>query len=293
MPAGRSASPSPGGPSSCSTDVDFYRDVIMSEPAAAADLPLGAHYHVWTPETIAQLWSIWANNRFLRSQFYPSGYYEALLDEARPYLGTPSVVADIGCGSGTVLSVLRERRIGARWVGVDLSDASIAALRARWASDPLMAFQVGSITSTGLPDASCDLVVCTETLEHLFPADFGDGLGEIARVLTPGGRLLASVPLEERPNFVVCPGCHAIFTPYQHMLFNFTIRALGEALDTRGLEILHVIHPIDTGVPRRAWKRVLKEWVLRPLFPGVARRLFRVAGVSGFVAQKRAVARPA
>ena len=58
-------------------------------------------------------------------------------------------------------------------------------------------------------------------------------------------------------------------------------------------EILHVIHPIDTGVPRRAWKRVLKEWVLRPLFPGVARRLFRVAGVSGFVAQKRAVARPA
>jgi SAM-dependent methyltransferase len=273
-------------PSAVIIAVDFYQDVILSEPAVA-DLPLGAHYHAWTPETIAHLWSIWASNRFLRAQFYPSAYYEALVDEARPYLGTPSVVADIGCGSGTVLSVLRQRQIGARLLGVDLSEASIATLRARWSGDPSVGLQVGSITGTGLPDGSCDLVVCTETLEHLFPADFGDGLAEIARVLVPGGRLLASVPLEERPNFVVCPECHAIFTPYQHMLFNFTIRALSEALDARGLEIAHVIHPIDTGVPRRAWKRFVKDRVLRPWFPGLSRRLFRVAGVSGFVARKR------
>jgi hypothetical protein len=51
---------------------------------------------------------------------------------------------------------------------------------------------------------------------------------------------------------------------------------------------VHVIHPIDTGVPRRAWKRWLKDRVLRPLFPGLTRRLFRVAGVSGFVARKAA-----
>jgi hypothetical protein len=51
--------------------------------------------------------------------------------------------------------------------------------------------------------------------------------------------------------------------------------------------MLHVIHPIDVGVPRKAWKRFVKDRVLRRLLPGLSRRLFRVAGVSGFVARKR------
>ena len=267
--------------------MDFYQDVIGTAQTSA-DLPLGAHFHAWTPDSIAQLWTIWANNRLLRRQFYPAAYYEALVDEARAHLGAPSTVADIGCGSGTVLSVLRERRIGSRLVGIDLSEASVATLRDRWKDDPAFTLQVGSIARTGLPDGSVDLVVCTETLEHLFPNDLRDGLREIARVLAPGGRLLASVPLDERPAFVVCPECHAIFAPYQHMLFNFTVAALADALAAHGLEIVQVIDPIDTGVPRRAWKRFVKDRVMRPLFPGFTRRLFRVAGISGVVARKRA-----
>ena len=268
--------------------MEFYEDVVRAGPLTPDDLPLGAHFHTWTPESIARLWSVWTNNRVLRGQFYPVAYYEALLDEAAPHLGDTGVIADIGCGSGTVLSLLQRRRIGRRLIGVDLSEPSIAALRARFAGDPSVAFQVGSIGATGLDSASCDLVICTETLEHLFPADFTAGLAEISRVLRPGGRLLASVPLEERPNFVVCPECRAIFTPYQHMLFNFTIDGLRSALAANRLEMLHVVHPIDTSVPRRAWKRVLKDRVLRPFFPRLARRLFRVAGVSGFVGRKQA-----
>ena len=267
--------------------MDFYQDVIGREQTVA-DLPLGAHFHTWTPDSIAQLWTIWANNRLLRRQFYPAAYYEALVDEARPHLGAPSVVADIGCGSGTVLGVLRERRIGSRLVGIDLSETSIATLRDRWKDDPAFALQVGSIVRTGLQDASCDLVVCTETFEHLFPNDLRDGIREIARVLAPGGCLLASVPLDERPSFVVCPECHAMFAPYQHMLFNFTVAALAEMLAAHELEIVRVIDPIDAGVPRRAWKRFVKDRVMRPFFPGLTRRLFRVAGVSGVVVRKRA-----
>jgi SAM-dependent methyltransferase len=266
--------------------MEFYENVVRS--VAPHDLPLNAHFHRWTPETIARLWSIWTNNPILRSQFYPVHYYAALLDEAAPYLAGSSVVADIGCGSGTMLSLLCERGVAARIIGVDLSEPSIAALKRTFADDCRVAFNVGSITRTGLESASCDVVMCTETLEHLFPADFDRGLTEIARVLKPGGRLLASVPLEERPNFVVCPECQAIFTPYQHMLFNFTIAGLREALAAHRLEIVHVIHPIDLGMPRRAWKRAVKDHVLRRFFPSLTRRLFRVAGVSGFVARKSA-----
>jgi SAM-dependent methyltransferase len=267
--------------------MEFYEDILRAREFKGVDLPLDAHFHKWTPDTISRLWTIWANNPLLKGQFYPASYYEALLSEAAPFLGDMATIADIGCGSGTVLSVLRQRGIGRRLIGVDLAEPSLAALRTRFAGDASMTFQVGSISGTGLDAASCDLVVCTETLEHLFPQDFTSGLAEISRVLKPGGRLLASVPLEERPNFVACPECHSIFTPYQHMLFNFTIEGLREALGRYQLEMLHVIHPIDTGVPRRAWKRFVKDRILRTFFPRLHRRLFRVAGVSGFVAHKR------
>lgn len=267
--------------------MEFYQDVLTARGVERDDLPLDAHFHTWTPETISRLWSIWARNPVLRSQYYPAAYYEALLAEAAPHLGDTATIADIGCGSGTVLSLLRQQKIGHHLIGVDLSEPSLAALRAKWAGDSAFAFQVGSIAGTGLDSASCDLVICTETLEHLFPQDFTAGLAEISRVLKPGGRFLASVPLEERPNFVVCPECHAIFAPYQHMLFNFTIPGLREALGRHQLEMVQVIDPIDTGVPRRAWKRFVKDQILRRFFPRLTRRLFRVAGVSGFVARKR------
>jgi len=267
--------------------MEFYEDVLRGHDFTSSDLPINAHFHTWTPETISRLWTIWANNRLLKRQFYPASYYEALLEEAAPHLGKTDVIADIGCGSGTVLSLLRQKQIGVRLIGVDVSESSVASLRTTFGSDPACRFTVGSIARTGLDAASCDLVICTETLEHLFPADFNAGLAEIARLLKPGGALLASVPLEERPAFVVCPECHAIFTPYQHMLFNFTVAGLREALAANDLEMVHVIDPIDTGVPRRTWKRLLKNRVLRPFFPGLTRRLFRVAGVSGLVARKR------
>lgn len=43
-----------------------------------------------------------------------------------------------------------------------------------------------------LPDAAFDAVLCNQVLEHVFNPDFF--LGEIGRVLKPGGKLLMTVP---------------------------------------------------------------------------------------------------
>jgi len=270
-------------------DVEYYADYLKSLEKRPEDLPLSAHYHTWTPESVMRVWKVWTNNRYLRTQFYPSAYFEAFLAQARPHLGSVGVVADIGCGTGTMLSILARAGIGAQFIGIDLSDESLAKLRTAFSGDARLAFKVGSISQIPLDDQSCDLVICTETLEHLFPGDFTQGLAEIARVLKPGGHLLATVPLEERPAFVVCPECYAIFTPFQYMLFNFTIAGLTRELGRHGVEIVHVIHPIDAGVPRRAWQRFVKDKILLRYLPGLARRLFRVNGVTGFVARKAPV----
>ncbi len=266
--------------------MEHYADYLKSKPPRPEDFPLTAHYHTWTPDSVTRVWKVWANNQYLRTQYYPREYFEAFLAQARPHLGTVGVVADIGCGTGTMLSILAQAGIGSQLVGVDLSEESLARLRTAFAGDPKLTFKVGSISQIPLEDGSCDVVICTETLEHLFPSDFTQGLAEIARVLKPGGHLLTTVPLEEKPAFVVCPECYSIFTPFQHMLFNFTIAGLARELGQHGVEIVHVIHPIDTGVPRQAWRRFLKDRILTKYLPGVARRLFRVSGVTGFVARK-------
>ena len=51
---------------------------------------------------------------------------------------------------------------------------------------------IGSVEDTGLPEASFDLVLCTQVLEHC--DDPWKGIREIRRILKPGGHALLSVP---------------------------------------------------------------------------------------------------
>ncbi|WP_236019773.1 class I SAM-dependent methyltransferase [Sabulicella rubraurantiaca] len=51
------------------------------------------------------------------------------------------------------------------------------------------------ITRSGLPDASFDLIVSNEVLEHV--PDLDAALRDMARILAPGGRLIATFPVGE------------------------------------------------------------------------------------------------
>lgn len=70
---------------------------------------------------------------------------------------------------------------------------------------------ISDITAIPAPDASFDVIVCTEVLEHVF--DPRAALKEFARLLKPGGRLVLTVPLcagIHEPPYVFYGG----FTPY-------------------------------------------------------------------------------
>jgi len=117
-------------------------------------------------------------------------FRQRIADLARLQPG--EIVLDVGCGTGTLAMVARQRvgEIG-RVAGIDPSPQMIArasrkAVRRGLAID----FQVGVIEHLSFPDQSFDVVLSTFMMHHL-PDDLKRrGLAEIARVLKPGGRLL-------------------------------------------------------------------------------------------------------
>jgi ubiquinone/menaquinone biosynthesis C-methylase UbiE len=101
-------------------------------------------------------------------------------------------VLDVGCGTGTLALVARQRvgDVGSV-TGIDPSPQMIARARRKAARRRLSVdFQVGAIEQIPFPDQSFDVVLSTLMMHHL-PDDLKRrGVGEVARVLKPGGRLL-------------------------------------------------------------------------------------------------------
>jgi ubiquinone/menaquinone biosynthesis C-methylase UbiE len=101
-------------------------------------------------------------------------------------------VLDLGCGTGRLTIALAGR---ARSVsGLDMSPAMLAAARGKLAARGLTAdLREGDMVSLPFPDASFDAVVSMLTLMHVPRQDRQQVFAEAARVLRPGGRLLAGV----------------------------------------------------------------------------------------------------
>jgi ubiquinone/menaquinone biosynthesis C-methylase UbiE len=101
-------------------------------------------------------------------------------------------VLDVGCGTGTLAIITRER-VGAhgRVAGIDPSVQMIARAREKAERAGLpVDFQVGVIEHLAFPDQSFDVVLSTFMMHHLPPDLKRQGLIEVARVLKPEGRLL-------------------------------------------------------------------------------------------------------
>jgi len=108
---------------------------------------------------------------------------------AREYVRGKRIL-DIACGEGYGSKMLADA--ASRVVGVDICPEVIAHASRKYGDGERLTFKVGSCTSIPLPDHSVDGVVSFETLEHL--AEHEEMLGEVKRVLSPGGFLILSTP---------------------------------------------------------------------------------------------------
>lgn len=110
------------------------------------------------------------------------------LDEVTGLLGLRpgQVLLDLACGRGGYGREIA-RRTGCRLVGVDFSAVAIEQARER---APQAEFHVGTLTATGLPDASVDAVLVVDALQFADPKVAA--LRECLRVLKPGGRLVVT-----------------------------------------------------------------------------------------------------
>jgi SAM-dependent methyltransferase len=103
----------------------------------------------------------------------------------RPVAGL--ALLNAGCGTGG-FNVAAERA-GARAWGVDVEAEAAAIARGRLGQDRIVRAAAEALP---FPDGRFDVVYCYSTLEHV--ADAGRALGEMARVLRPGGALYLHAP---------------------------------------------------------------------------------------------------
>jgi malonyl-CoA O-methyltransferase len=100
---------------------------------------------------------------------------------AATHAPAPRRALDVGAGTGALLEALLARHPGLAAAGVDLAPGMARAARERTGPRHV----VGDAERLPLRDACVDLVVSTSTFQWL-PA-LGPALGEVARVLEPGG----------------------------------------------------------------------------------------------------------
>ena len=103
-----------------------------------------------------------------------------LLESWIPELTSLRII-DLGCGGGLLAAPLSKR--GARVTGIDRSPGSVA--QAKKHSDPSAVFFAGDIRHVDLPDASAELVLLADVLDHIH--DYELVLAETYRLLVPGG----------------------------------------------------------------------------------------------------------
>lgn len=218
-------------------------------------------------EQHAASWLQWARTPGHDAYWY---YRDGFFDHVVPAPGRATL--ELGCGEGRVARDLAAR--GHRVAGVDLSATLVAAASA---ADPGGSYLVADGAALPFPPEAFDQVVAYNSLMDI--EDLAGAVGEVGRVLRPGGTCSISVthPLSDVGRFTDT-GTFVVERPYLEaarfeetferdglvMTFNgwtHPLRDYADALEAAGLHITRIREPPPEGADD-AYER----WRQAPMF---------------------------
>jgi SAM-dependent methyltransferase len=140
-----------------------------------------------------------------------------------------SVILEVGCSSGFLLQELLHDWPTSLVIGSDFIVEPLARLADRIPTLPLMRFDM---VDCPLPSASVDGVVLLNVLEHI--ENDTDAIGQVARVLKPGGVAVVEVPAG--------PGLYDVYDKYLHHYRRYRLRQLCSLLERARLQVVSRSH---------------------------------------------------
>jgi SAM-dependent methyltransferase len=153
-----------------------------------------------------------------------------LMDGVRQYQPSGGRLLDVGCGVGQLLAVAQAR-------GYTVSGCDISPWATEYARNQGFDVRTGALDQLHYADGSFDIVVASHTLEHVpKPLPF---LGEIRRILAPGGLLVIAVPNFGSLMAQALRTRWAGLLPDQH-LWHFTPSTLSGLLTRGGFRTLRI-----------------------------------------------------
>lgn len=162
-------------------------------------------------------------------------------------------VLDVATGTGMVAAAL-VRRYGCRVVGLDQSAEMLGGAEAKLRADPELAARVELVRgqAESLPFAAGEFDHLTFTYLLRYVEDPATTLGELARVVKPGGRV-ASLEFMRPPN----PAARALWRVYGRL----GLPAFGRLLSREWYEVGRFLEPSISGFYRRLpLERQLELW---------------------------------
>jgi 2-polyprenyl-3-methyl-5-hydroxy-6-metoxy-1,4-benzoquinol methylase len=145
-----------------------------------------------------------------------------IADSIQTYCKRGSRILDIGCGNGNIARGIGS--LGYEVVGVDFSQQAISYARSKnTLQNVSFAVKSAEEVSTG---EHFDAIICSEVLEHLHqPSSL---MQVIARILKPGGVLIATVPNGTGPReMLVTRPVQAMNKTWMGKVINNSKKALG------------------------------------------------------------------
>jgi SAM-dependent methyltransferase len=114
-----------------------------------------------------------------------------LLDELVPLAGRE--IVELGCGPARLARALLQRHPGARVTALEVDERQHAKNLA--SPQQRLAFVAAGAQAIPFPDARFDVALMLKSLHHVPMPLMAQALGEVARVLRPGGFLYVSEPI--------------------------------------------------------------------------------------------------